>query len=168
MRNYVRGITSRDTRDKFDQNFINNLALAAYNPAEGLTKSAVANTLGGNRNTMRGLFDLQPLIYEQSNTLGQDEENDEEETQALLERLEEEDFGLGEFDYNGNFVVGEDILNKILENNPDSDHESDNSESSSNFESDMEVDEEENEEDDKDDKDDEDATTAGSDAATAK
>ena len=48
LHNYVRGITSSGTRDKFDQNFINNLALAAYNPAEGISKSAVANALSYN------------------------------------------------------------------------------------------------------------------------
>ena len=158
LHNYVCGITTGGTRDKFDQNFINNLAIAAYNPSGGISMSAVARALGGNRNTMRDLFGLQPLLYEQLNTLDKDEEKDEEETQALLERVEEEDFGLGEFEYNGNFVVDEDVLNKILTNNPDIDSDSDNSEYSSNFGSEMEVGKEEDDED----------ATAGSGAATAK
>ena len=63
---------------------------------------------------------------------------------------------MGEYEYNGHFVVGEDMLNKILETNPDIDTDSDNSECSSNFGSEMEVGEEE---------DDEDATAAGGGAA---
>lgn len=160
LHNYVSGITTGGSRDKFDQNFINNLAIAAYDPSGDISKTAVARALGGNRNTMGRLFSLQPLIYEQFNTLGKDEEEDEEETQELLERMEEEEFGLGEFDYNANFGVDEDILNKILTNNPEIDSDSDNSEHSRNFDSETEAGEKGDDEDDD--------TAAGSGAATAK
>ena len=161
LNNYVCGITTGGSRDKFDQNFINNLAIAAYDPLGDISKTAVARALGGNRKTMGKLFSLQPYIYEQLNTLGKDEEEeDEEETQELLERIEEEEFGLGEFNYNGNFVVDEDILNKILTNNPDIDTDFDNSDHSNNSDLDMDKGEKEDDEDD--------YTAAGSGAAFAK
>ena len=71
------------------------MAIAAYNPSVDISKTAVARALGGNRNTMRKLFSLQPFIYDQLNTQGKDVEEDEEETRELLERIEEEELGLG-------------------------------------------------------------------------
>jgi hypothetical protein len=75
--------------------------------------SAVAKALGGNRNTMRDLFGQQPLIYERPKGLGKDEEEDEEEKQAALEIAEEGDFGLGEFEHNGNFSLDQLLLKNI-------------------------------------------------------